>query len=596
MSEELNSWSEEDLRTKVISQWLTGHGFSWSELLFEFSFTIQLGRSRFEVRDGRIGKIGFEERLTQHRSGAYHPRADVLVRDIEGRNLLIIEAKAPREPLDDEARDQGISYARSLIRGNIAPFVVVTNGRETRIYDSLTKERLDGTVIPTNHPHVRAGFRISGDDIALRAEALTVLISLSPDNLNCFCQAQVERRMGLLRSTDLHSGKKYIPSLYVERLQAKHKLNELLDEQRRPVVLLIGPPQVGKTNFMCHAAEERLARGEACLFYPAVGMREGLLAEIANDFEWVLGVGQSSHRQIITRLRNVLRRTSQRLAIFIDGWNEVSVGLAEAIDQESELVCHDEIQIVISVTSTSLKRLLIGEAGNPSFIAQAAALDPSAIQLLGISPDADQQSRRRPKTRWLENCPDISPRDHQWSVISLPRYSEDEMYAAYEIYAKAFNVTVPQTHEREAQPYTLGITMRLFQHGVLPDRLDEPELMETHITDKLNRVVAMKQYDTRAFLPSMNMISGTAGFMTSSSRRSPDSTRTNSIPSASPGSAPALRRTATASTATPNFSMRFKIQIIMSMWTRLCGSGDTSILNTSISTWSTKKASLNSAF
>jgi hypothetical protein len=499
MSKELVWWSEEDLRTKVISQWLIGHGFSWNDLLLEFSFTIQLGRSRFEVGDGQIHRIRSDKRSTPPGALTLRPRADVLVRNSEGKNLLIIEAKAPDEPLDDDARDQGISYARLLLCGNIAPFVVLTNGRETKIFDSVTKEQIDGSVIPPDHPYVRAGFYVSGDDITLRAEALTSLISLSPENLVKFCQAQSERRMSLLRSEDLNSGKKYVPSLYVEREQASKKLAKLLDEQQ-PVVVLIGPPQIGKTNFICHTVEERLNGGGPCLFYPAVGMRDGLLAEIAGDFEWVMGESQSSCRQILIKLQSVLRRSGKKLVIFVDGWNEASLSLAQAIDRESELVCRDEIQIVISATSTALKRLLIGEAGNPSFIAQAASLDLPAIQLLEIDPDAGNRVKSLSAKQSTGICGNVDSSRQSWSVISLPKYSDDEISLAYKKYAEVYKVTVPNTHSKIAEPYTLGIAMRFFQGDSLPDKLDEPSLLETHIDDKINRAVGMKDYNSKMFL------------------------------------------------------------------------------------------------
>jgi hypothetical protein len=500
MSNELVLWNEEDLRAKVISQWLIGHGFSWNDLHLEFSFTIQLGRSRFEVGDGQIQRSGSDKGSTLPRALNHRPRADVLVRNSEGKNLLVIEAKAPDELLDDSARDQGISYARLLLYGNIAPFVVLTNGCETKIFDSLTKEQVDGSVIPLGHPHVRAGFQVSGEDIALRAEALTSLISLSPENLIKFCQAQSERRMSLLRSEDLNSGKKYIPSLYVERKQASGKLADLLDEKHQPVVILIGPPQIGKTNFICHTVEARLSEGRPCLFYPAVGMRDGLLAEIASDFEWEMGESQLSCRQIINKLQRVLRRSGKKLVIIVDGWNEASLSLAQAIDRESELVCRDEIQIVISVTSTSLKRLLIGEAGNPSFIAQAASLDLPAIQLLEIDPDAVQRATNLSAKQSTGICQDAASLRQSWSVISLPKYSDEEASAAYKKYEEAFNVTVPNSHKSIAEPYTLGMAMKLFQGGNLPDKLDEPSLIEAHIDDKINRAVGMKQYNPKMFL------------------------------------------------------------------------------------------------
>ncbi|MEM6402478.1 MAG: type I restriction enzyme HsdR N-terminal domain-containing protein [Cyanobacteria bacterium P01_D01_bin.116] len=202
------NFSEEDIRTKVVANWLANHGFKPADISVEFSFEIRLGRGIFRVGSGKEQSV-------------FRPRADVLVRSCNGRNLLIVEVKAPNEQVDDQAREQGISYARLLREGGIAPFVVVTNGYETRIYDSISGDLVDGTTIPVNHPHVRNGFRVSADDLALRAEALETFISLSPENLMEFCRAQVSQRMRLLRSNDPCSGKKYIPALYIEREQAK---------------------------------------------------------------------------------------------------------------------------------------------------------------------------------------------------------------------------------------------------------------------------------------------------------------------------------------------------------------------------------------
>ena len=87
------SWREADLRTKIIA---------------------------FEVRDGRLEKLGTDSNMPQSQKGLLHARTDALVRKCEGRNLLIVEIKAPDDPLDDEARDQSISYASLLVRGNKA--------------------------------------------------------------------------------------------------------------------------------------------------------------------------------------------------------------------------------------------------------------------------------------------------------------------------------------------------------------------------------------------------------------------------------------------------------------------------------------------
>jgi type I site-specific restriction endonuclease len=125
-------YTEEDIRCKVVLTWLAGLGFNPDDIRIEASFEVPLGRKRLKVDSKAPEKLGY-----------LHPRADVLVRHIDGRNLLIVEVKSPDEPLDNKAREQGISYARLLQDGGIAPFVVLTNGLKTRIFDTITGETED---------------------------------------------------------------------------------------------------------------------------------------------------------------------------------------------------------------------------------------------------------------------------------------------------------------------------------------------------------------------------------------------------------------------------------------------------------------------
>lgn len=134
----MSALTEEDIRSLVVNSWLTGHGIQLSEISLEFAFEVQLGRNVWKV-DGRA------KSNERDKSVATRPRSDVLVRR-GNTNLMIIEVKGPNEPLDDHARNQGISYARLLPQ--IAPFVVVTNGRESKLFDAVTTERIDGHTVP----------------------------------------------------------------------------------------------------------------------------------------------------------------------------------------------------------------------------------------------------------------------------------------------------------------------------------------------------------------------------------------------------------------------------------------------------------------
>ncbi|MBW4542653.1 MAG: type I restriction enzyme HsdR N-terminal domain-containing protein [Myxacorys chilensis ATA2-1-KO14] len=452
--------SEEDVRTRVVAVWLADHGFTAESISVEFSFEIRLGRG--------ILRVGSDEPV---RSPVFRPRADIVVRSCDGRNLLIVEVKAPGEPLDESAKEQGISYARLLRVGGIAPFVVLTNGNETRIYDSISSELINDIQVPTSHPYVQNGFRVTTDDIALRSAALETFVSLSPSNLIEFCRAQVAYRMRPLRDDDPYSGKKYIPALYIERNQAKQDFAKRIDREKRRVVVLAGEPQVGKTNFVCRAVEEKLESGIPCLFYPAIRIQQDLLEEIREDFEWIIHDNSAAH-QIIHRLTRIIQRVGQRLIIFIDGWNEASQELARAIDRGSERLACDEIQIAISLTNTSANRLLLDDVGNPSYIADAASIEKAAIPLFEIAPEKLNKD---------------------FSTVEIQKYDITEVQKAYEVYARVYNVQVPSAHLTIDNPFILRIRMEIFKDKNLPEILDEPELLEQIIYLKAERVRQMNQ-------------------------------------------------------------------------------------------------------
>ena len=320
--------TEEDLKEKVVSTWLADHGFSSADIFLEKGFSIRLGRAIIET-----GKSDFA-----------HGRSDYLVKTPAGLNLMIVEVKAPTERLNDNSRDQGISYARLLTEGGIAPYVVLTNGTETRIYDSISRDLLNGISVPVDHCHALNGFRFCGDDVNLRAESLRILISLSHQNLLTFCSASVAFHMGILRSDDPLSEKKYIPQLHVQRADTAKEVFEKINCAR--VTLIVGKPQVGKTSFLCWLAEESLRRSEACLFYPAISLRRGILEDLCEDFHWTFG--GSNIIQTAQRIISFLTTAKCTLRVIIDGWNEAEIEVARVLDQECQRLSADCLSFVIS--------------------------------------------------------------------------------------------------------------------------------------------------------------------------------------------------------------------------------------------------------
>lgn len=459
--------SEDDVRTKVVVPWLLSRGFSLATISIEFSFRIRLGRSVMRV--GRGANSGTDARST------YWPRADVLVRNDCGDNLLIIEVKAPGEPLDDIARDQGISYARCVVEGNIPPFVVVTDGENAHVYDSISRlEVEEGLQLST--ACAKRALYVAPNELTLRAEALETLISFSQRNLMAFCEAQAQFRMKPLLGEQLDSDKKYIPSLFVQRDEVASLLSDALDEKGHRVTLLIGHPQVGKTNFVCHAVMERISHGQPCLFYPAISLQRPLLTEIGDDLEWQFFGAQDTASQLVRRLNRVLHRAQKKLTIFIDGLNETSVQLARAIDADCSRLSGDRIQIVISLTHSSATRVLRDAAGNSSFIAGEAGIPSNGASLIELDPEA-------------------AARTSDWNCIHVRRYSHEECDRAYQVYADAYKVHVSPSHQKTQDPYVLGIAMKQFSGMRLPESLDEPSLLYSFIVNKIRRAVGLEDYN-----------------------------------------------------------------------------------------------------
>ncbi|UVW30722.1 type I restriction enzyme HsdR N-terminal domain-containing protein [Massilia sp. H6] len=317
-SNDINASTEEDVRTKVVFPWLLSQGFTLDQISLERSFSVRLGHAILNVENGTIRKKTSapknKEEEKEKENTKYSGRADMVVRNRQGRNLMVIEVKAPHIKLTDDDRDQAISYAR-LLEGDIAPISVVTNGVITRVFDTFTRDEIRENSIDLQNFCENPKALSQKNYLDLRAEALESLLSLSEENLLSFCEGQIEHRMRPLYSDDLNSGKKFIPELYVARAHAQENLHRLLDIEKRPVVLLVGPPQVGKTNFVCHAVRERLKQGHPPLFYPAIGLDAGLFSSLLDDFQWVSAKDINGAQEFLRKLHNILRISNKRLVI-----------------------------------------------------------------------------------------------------------------------------------------------------------------------------------------------------------------------------------------------------------------------------------------
>ena len=250
----------------------------------------------------------------------------------------------------------------------------------------------------------------------------------------------------------------------MRRRRQEERLDELLNNSNK-CVLVIGPPQVGKTNFICNYVERQLSLGIPCLFYPAISQEVGLLEAIRTDFEWTFNDSSSAVQVTHGKLRRILQASGQSLLIFVEGMNE-NRDFVRAFNADSERLDSEKIKTVISFTSSSARDILLDQAGNPTFAARDIGVRKADLPILEVSPS------------------DLSS---TLSVVVMGPYSEEEAKEAYGIYGGAFSVEVPDDHHLTHDPLLLRNAMEIFRGRSLPPSLNAQEILASMVAEKLLR-------------------------------------------------------------------------------------------------------------
>jgi type I restriction enzyme M protein len=136
-------YSELDVQTKVVVPSLAAAGYKDATRDIKISY-----QHPITAQQGRETRTIF---------------ADVVVQ-VNGKPVIVVDSKSPRQYLTDNDREQVISYARLL--GDIAPYAALCNGHAWRVYDAISKQQL--VRLPTytevkrqQQQHISEGQRIS---------------------------------------------------------------------------------------------------------------------------------------------------------------------------------------------------------------------------------------------------------------------------------------------------------------------------------------------------------------------------------------------------------------------------------------------------
>jgi hypothetical protein len=362
--------SEEDVRIMVIS-YFSELGFDADEISCEDYFSVRLGHTTVDIDKKRLGG-----------------RSDILFTRNE-RPIAIVETKAPSHDLTDEDAQQAISYARLLAA--IAPFAIVTNGKETKVYDVFA----DGLVLvddPQESIWSKNGQKISASALSedLLYEAAKTLIAVNNETVGKFCAQQVEVALHDLKS-DLSQNKKYIPELYVERHLLDEKFTKWL-KGGLPVFAVVAPSGYGKTNFMCAKVEEFIA-SDFVLFYSSGRFTSSFVDSIRNDFIWEFH-RETNIAKILSRLDSIAQSASKKLYIFLDAVDETPAGIRaiknELLDLVQRIQQSPNVRLILSCKSFDWASIVIDGSQSFNLLAEIISPKQTSKEQQTLFPDADK--------------------------------------------------------------------------------------------------------------------------------------------------------------------------------------------------------------
>jgi hypothetical protein len=326
--------NEEQIKISYVVPWLIRAGVNTDELTYETSFSLKIGRNDVIV--------GGENRRHKDSVGA---RLDILLKRA-GRNLLIIETKAENLVLTDDDRDQAISYARLV--HPIAPYALVTNGREFRLFDSVSREEIE----PGSMKVGQFEITLPSD---LIAEAQRLFLASSPENLLAFCRAQSQQALSHLVGDPQHLEKKYVRELHIVRDAVATSLKEFLSSST-PGLIFTGPSGWGKSCDLCWAADLLLAEDRPVLFFNGSLLERDIVHAVAAEFSWSFE-SQANESAILKRLAQL--KSSIPLTIIVDAIDEWNY--EQRVQHLTHLLsaaCASNIKIIASCKSSTLDEFL----------------------------------------------------------------------------------------------------------------------------------------------------------------------------------------------------------------------------------------------
>ena len=437
--------NEEELKVQVLLPYLNSLGISCEQIELERTLHLRLGRKTIQY-----GGSG---------SKAVRGRLDVLVRSSSGQNLFVLELKRPDSDLTDDDRNQGISYARLL--DQIAPFVLVTNGRDNRLYDTITKDPLDNQRFPEQSEFWKnEGLLADAESLRIRYEALKLFVGYSIDNVRKFSQSQQAGWLEAVRGDRGRLERKYIPELYIPRQAVRDAIDRFL-AGTGVTFAIVGESGVGKTNEMC-ALAERLSSDRIALFLSSAALSKDLGETLRDEFNWHFS-DAVTEPELVKRLAEIARSTEKSVVILVDALDEASVpGFEQSV--------------------SNFARHLKSFAGQVRLVVAAKSIEWERFSRFRGTPSALALTLDRSWDRELDNRQEGRP-------LVLTKFSEEELSRAERKYQCVFNLANKPRGRIRAHcrlPFFLRVASETYsgRSEGLPTDISESQLVQAWLDGK----------------------------------------------------------------------------------------------------------------
>ncbi|MDD9993335.1 MAG: type I restriction enzyme HsdR N-terminal domain-containing protein [Rhodospirillales bacterium] len=266
--------TEADLEARIHSALQLA--FPWlhaTSIRHQTTFSVSVGQKNLQVD----GKVNYDAR----------GRADILLKWGK-RPLAILELKRPGLTLKYEDDTQGLSYARLL--DPQAPLVVVTNGTDLRLLETHSGQPWNPEE-PSEKEFVNL---LRSASLAATGNSKFAISTLMGTNSQIWMQAIRETSNEIITEMSGSWGdslKPFVPEFLIPRTATRLVLQELNKDTK--LVLVEGPPLIGKSNVLRQLSLETSASGELVVLFLEGDSGSGILQQTADilsrSLNWPLG-------------------------------------------------------------------------------------------------------------------------------------------------------------------------------------------------------------------------------------------------------------------------------------------------------------------